>query len=367
MTILDRYLLRTLFMNYLIALAVMMSLYTVLDLFFNIDEFTEAGEPITTVAANVSSYYAAHCFLYFAQLSGVITLFACLTTLARMRRANELVGVLASGVSLYRLAMPIVAFGVATSILWFVDVEVMIPRVAHRLARSHDDAAGRRARGVWFVNDADSALLSAMEFVPATGRIERLLVLHRDDDGAVVKVTEADAASWETVAGHPAGGFWRLERGIERRRVVHDDGFGPREEVVETPVAIYESPLNPAAIEVRQAQQWLAYSSSGQLDDLVDREPQLGARVRQIKHGRFAAPLVNILLLLLGLPFFLSREPANIVSDSGKCVAVCGLCFLTAFCGDHFVHTATLSALPAWLPLIVFTPVAVVLIDRIRT
>ena len=62
-------------MNYLIALGVMMSLYTVLDLFFNIDEFTEAGEPITTVAANVSSYYAAHCFLYFAQLSGVITLF----------------------------------------------------------------------------------------------------------------------------------------------------------------------------------------------------------------------------------------------------------------------------------------------------
>jgi len=43
---------------------------------------------------------------------------------------------------------------------------------------------------------------------------------------------------------------------------------------------------------------------------------------------------VHLLLLLLGLPFFLSRQPANMVSDAGRCLAVCGLCYLVAYSTD---------------------------------
>lgn len=367
MTLLDRYVLRTLTVNYLIALAIMMSLYTVLDLFFNIDEFTESGEPAMTIATSIFSYYWAHSFLYFAQLSGVITLFACMVTLSRMRKANELTAVLASGVSLYRLAVPVVAFGLVTSLLWYVDTEFFIPSVGHRLARNHEDAMGRQARGVWFVKDRDAALLSAMEFIPADGEMRQLLVLHRDEHGAIVRVTEADRATWEPIVGHPRGGVWRLERGLESRREMRREGLGPREERTDRVVLVYESDLTPHDIEVRQTRQWLAFSSSAQLTALAKSDPTIASRTRQIKHTRFASPLVHVLMLLLGLPFFLSREPANTITDAGRCLLVCGSCFLLAFSGEHIVRTSTWSALPAWLPLIVFTPVAVVLLDRIRT
>lgn len=367
MTTLDRYLLRSLAFNYVIALMVMMSLYMVLDLFFNIDEFTESRESFATVARNIASYYGAHSFLYFSQLSGVITLFACMTTLARMRKANELTAMLASGVSLYRVAVPVVAFGLATSLLWYLDTEVMVPRVAHHLARTHEDAGGRSSRGVWFVKDSNAALLSALEFVPATGEMRNFLVLNRDEHGAAVSIIEADRAVWKTLPGHPAGGVWQLQRGVLRRRVLQERGLGPRDQIEIKAVDIYESSLDPAAIEVRQAQQWLNYSSSARLSDLLASDPSLAGRIRQIKHGRFAAPLVQVLMLLLGLPFFLSREPTSVVSDAGKCLVVCGLCFLLAFSSENFVVTTTLSALPAWLPLIVFSPVAVVMFDRLRT
>ena len=367
MTLLDRYVLRTLGINYVIALAIMMSLYTVLDLFFNIDEFTESGEPAMTIATSIISYYGAHAFLYFAQLSGVITLFACMVTLSRMRKANELTAVLSSGVSLYRLAVPIVAFGLVTSLLWYVDTEFFIPAVGHRLARNHEDAMGRRARGVWFVKDRDAALLSAMEFVPADGEMRQLLVLHRDEHGAIISVTEADRATWEPIVGHPAGGLWRLERGLESRRQMRGKGLGPREERTDQVVSTYESDLNPHDIEVRQARQWLAFSSSAQLTALAHSDPTIAGRARQIKHTRFASPLVHVLMLLLGLPFFLSREPANTITDAGGCLLVSGSCFLLAFSGEHIVRTSAWSALPAWLPLIVFAPVAVILLDRIRT
>ena len=68
MTLLDRYILRSAAVNYLIALAVMMGLYIVLDLFFNMDEFTEENEALGSVLANVASYYGTNLFRYFAQL-----------------------------------------------------------------------------------------------------------------------------------------------------------------------------------------------------------------------------------------------------------------------------------------------------------
>ncbi|MEE9293351.1 MAG: LptF/LptG family permease [Phycisphaerae bacterium] len=366
MTTLDRYLLRSLLVNYVIALAIMMSLYMVLDLFFNVDEFTESGESLWTVCGNIVSYYGAHSCLYFSQLSGVITLFACMTTLARMRRANELTAVLASGVSLYRVAVPVLAFGVATSLFWYVDTQVVMPRIAHLLARSHDDATGQRSRGVWFANDGP-ALLSALRFFPAQGRMEKVLILHRNEHGAVGTITQAEEAVWETSPAYSAGGIWRLRGGVEMRRVIGDDPLGPRDSVERHRVTSYESRLSPKAMEARQFEQWLKYLSSWQLASLDKQEPVLADRIRQARHVRFATPFVHLLMLLLGLPFFLSREPANMVSDAGKCLAVCGLCYFLAYSSTHFVKASTLPALPAWLPLIVFAPVAVVLIDRIRT
>lgn len=368
MTTLDRYIVRQLGVDYAIGLTVMMSLYVVLDLFFNIDEFTEGSSSWIAVLGDIGSYYGSHSFLYFSQLSGVITLFACMTTLARMRRANELTAVLASGVSLYRVAVPIVVFGLGTSLLWYVDTEAVLPRLAHHLARSHEDARGRSARGVWFVRDGDTALLSAMEFVPARAWMRQPLVLYRDENGRATRLLEAQEATWNPMTGHPAGGVWRLAGGLERTlESSRGDGIRPSDAPDTVPIDFYESRLGPRAIEARQTQQWLKFSSTRELSRLAEEDPTLIGRVRQIRHTRFAAPLVHVLMLLLGLPFFLSREPANIVSDAGKCVAACGLCFLLSFASEHFVVGTTLSALPAWIPLIVFSPVAVVLLDRIRT
>ncbi len=164
MTILDRYILRSLLINYVITLGVMISLYVVLDMFVNMDEFTEQGYPVSTVISNIVDYYAPNVFLFFAQLSGVITLFACMATIARLRKQNEVTAMLASGVSLYRVAAPIIAFGLASTALLVIDTEWLIPSVAHKLARDHDDVDGKKAYEVLFQRDRNGALLSAGRF-----------------------------------------------------------------------------------------------------------------------------------------------------------------------------------------------------------
>lgn len=368
MTRLDRYIFRSLVANYVIALAVMMSLYIVLDLFINMDEFTEGDEPWTRIVAGIADFYGHNLFLYFAQLSGVITLFACLASIARMRRQNELTAVLASGVSLYRVAAPVMAFGLMTSALWYLNTEVIIPGTAHKLARRHEDALGHKTYGVWFLRDKDNALFSAQNFDPQNDMLQRLLVLYRDEAGRVDQVVEAEEARWQPIEDHPAGGFWELARGIKRSRETGDAaGLSPAEAVRQVPIDRYDSDLDPRGIEVRQSAQWVEFVSSGQLAELVEQGDISPSRLQQLRHRRFAAPIVNLVLLLLGLPLVLDRTPGNLLRDSARCLAVCGACFMMSFAGQSIEMQGALAALPSWLPIFLFAPVVVVLLDRVKT
>jgi len=363
MNILDRYLLKSLVANYLIALAVMMSMYVLLDLFFNVDEFTEEGGSVMDIAGDIVAYYGPNLFRYFAQLSGVITLFACMITVARFRRTNELTAMLASGISLYRVAVPVVGFGVFTTALWVLDVELAIPNVAPKLAREHEDVRGGKTYGVWFLEDKNGALLSAQEFDPDTGSLKHLLILMRDEHGTAQSAIEAERADWEEIDGHPDGGRYVLTRGVLRSRSETAEG------VERKTVEYYESNLPPSKILQRQSSQWIEFLGSAQLADLMDQDmPRpIKMAVQQARHQRFAAPIVNLVLLLLGLPFMLNRDPDTILTDASKCLAVCGTCFAVTFVSHAAVSSDSFSALPAWLPIIIFAPVAVVMIDRIRT
>ncbi|MFQ5461253.1 MAG: LptF/LptG family permease [Phycisphaerae bacterium] len=364
---LDKYILRSLIVNYSVALCVMISLYVTLDMFVNMDEFTEHGYPLSVVVGNIFSYYWPNIFLYFSQLSGAITLFSCMAVLARMRKLNELTAILASGVSLFRVARPIVLFGVCTTALLVVDTELCIPAVAHLLARDHDDADGKRAYEVLFLKDRDGALLSAGAFHPLTREMQRMLVLTRDAAGKIVKTVEADRAHWEPPSVTQPVGRWQLERG---RSVTRSQEKGntlrPRGSVREEPVKYYDSDLSPEAILMRQAEGWISYLSLSQLREQERAGISARAPIMRAKHNRVAAPLVSLVLLLLGLPFFLDRSPANVLGDTGKCLLACGGCYVTNFVMQS-LRPETETALMAWIPIFVFATVAMVLIDRIRT
>jgi len=369
-TVLDRYLFRSLIVNYVISLGVMMSLYVVLDMFVNMDEFTESRRPAMTVIANMVDYYTPNLALYFAQLGGGITLFACAAALARMRKYNEMTAVLASGVSLYRIARPVVIFGVLATGLLVLDTEVIVPSVAHKLARKHDETDSGLAYEVLFLKDREGALLSAGRFEPQTGRLKSLLVMVRDEIGTVEKIIEADSAVWEppTEVSRRAGmGQWRLERGRSATRTAGQAGaFGPRGSQVIGFPEVYPSDLGPNEIAVRQAEGWVRFLSLAQLRELGAGATADQAAIMRTRHSRVVTLITSLLLLLLGLPFFLDRSPGNIVRDATKCMVVCGMCYVLTFIAQS-IRLESVTAFVAWIPILVFGPLAMVLFDRVRT
>jgi lipopolysaccharide export system permease protein len=148
MKILDRYVLVSFLKNYLISFMVLVGMYVVLDMVFNFDELANlktktAGdsgfESVLTSIGSIADFYFHQAFLFFVHLSGIIPVVAAAFTLMRLSRFNELTAVLAAGVPLLRVAMPIIIAGVIVNGLMIADQEIVIPRIMHKLTRDHDE------------------------------------------------------------------------------------------------------------------------------------------------------------------------------------------------------------------------------------
>jgi lipopolysaccharide export system permease protein len=101
MKIIDRYVTKNFLTGYLISFLVLMGLRVMIDLFVNIDEFTENSQ-ITAfqMLSNIVTYYGRFSLLYFRDFAGMITVVAAVFSLGKMTKNNELVAIMASGVSL---------------------------------------------------------------------------------------------------------------------------------------------------------------------------------------------------------------------------------------------------------------------------
>jgi lipopolysaccharide export system permease protein len=363
--ILDRYILRAFFTNYAIALCVMIGLYITLDLFVNIDEFTEVrADSRAQTFLRIADFYGHNLFLYFSQLAGVITLMAACFTLGRFHRTNELVAILASGTSFYRVATPIILAALSMNGLWLIDQEVFIPHFADKLSRKHADIEGRHSFAVWFQPDREGALLSATMFHPRAREMRGMIVIKRDANQRMTEVLRADRARWDEERRR-----WHLDNGFAMK--LQADGLVESEgDLGRTPVAEYESDLTPKELALQQATMWMSFLSMPDLDRLAERFSGAGAsEFIKVKHKRLTTVFINMALLCLGLPFFLNRERPSVIVAGGKCLLVTTLAFVFTF----VCHSIDLSpmgfnpALPAWLPLLVLGPLAVLLLDAIKT
>jgi len=359
----DRYLIRSFTYSYLISVLIMMSLYVLLDMFANIDEFADPDKPMRRMIREILSYYGYHSFLYFAQVAGMITLVAAAFTLARLYRSNELTAMLAGGISLYRVALPIILMGLVFNALWVVDQECIIPRIADKLVLAHSEAGGKRAFSLGFLRDSRNALLTASRYVPAEKKMEEMLVLERDAEGQLVAKISAESATWDADRG-----CWALTRGMVQAPSNVEE-FVVRGDVKRRPMEYYKSEWQPDDLLLRQAAGWTWLMGLGELNALL-RKPHLVPDIREIvaaRHVRFTQPVVNILILLLGIPFFLNREPHNVLLSVGWCLALAILCFMLAFVSQNVASTSAYPALAAWMPILVFGPVATYLITSIKT
>jgi lipopolysaccharide export LptBFGC system permease protein LptF len=90
-------------------------------------------------------------------------------------------------------------------------------------------------------------------------------------------------------------------------------------------------------------------------------------RIARARDIRFTQPLLMWILILLAVPFFLSREPTNVLVAGGKALLLTGLCFGFTFLA-HGINAAPQTAqLVVALPVLLFGPAAILHLANIKT
>ena len=107
MNLLDRTLIRGYLKAYLVCLVSLLSLYIVVDLFTNAEDFFEHTHGLGNILRHVGSYYGYRSSQIFDRLSEAIVLMAAMFTVATMQRNNELLPLLSAGVPTHRVVRPV--------------------------------------------------------------------------------------------------------------------------------------------------------------------------------------------------------------------------------------------------------------------
>ncbi len=371
MKILDKYIAKNFVVGYLITFCVLMGLFIVVDLFINLDEFAEDSD-LGTAVKNIWIYYGAQSVLWFRDLAGIITVVAATFSLARLTTNNELVAVLASGVSLKRVMAPIIFLAILLTGLLVLDQEYAIPKLASQLVRAHDAVGEEEAYELWFMSDGEGSLFCTNRYDEKTQTMSgpTIILRHKLDEDPLWEVTgkiEADRAEYNRELGG-----WDLVNGSLRKIARGDTEAGSI--LMPETVDFYKSDLTPEDIPLRRQENYKSLLSSAQLKDLGQKR---GTRIKDKaefclhQHSRITKPIINLVMLLVALPVLVCRDPKMMKSAIMTSFGITAACFVVTFVCEMMATEVFLGQIHperwAWAPVFIFLPIAVIEIDSMKT
>jgi lipopolysaccharide export system permease protein len=352
MRILDKYLLREFALPLLYCFDAFLMLWIAQDLLGNLSDFIQFHARF----GQVLHYYLIVLPQPIVQIIAPVSLLlAVLFCLATLGKHNELIAFRASGISVFRLSMPLLAVGVLASLLVFGVNEAFVPKSQERADAFMNELQGKGEKNIvenfFFFNSVERRDWYARRFNRQTGVMQELVqVYERRPDGTEFRI-DAETARW-------IDGGWRFY-------VARING-GPL--VAETNFPSIREPPKRLALEGRRPEEL----SSSELRRYI-RALQRSGSTQHITeyqvtlHYRYAFPLTCFIVIWLGIPLGMR------VSRSGPMLSVgVALLLVVTF---YFMTSITLAmgrgdrippALAAWLTNAIFAAVGAVLFARVR-
>jgi len=376
MKIIDRYLLRQFIHVFVICFVSLTGLYVVLDAFSHLDDFMRYSEKQGSLLTVLSEYYFYKSIGFFERLSGVISLIAAMFTVTWIQRHNELTALMAAGISRVRVVKPVIMACVTLAVLTAAGRELVIPRMRQELSRDSRDLLGDQAQQFRPRHDNQTnILLRGNQLFANERRIDTASFLLPPEFSMWGTQLTATNAYYQPPENGRPGGY--LMTGVSEPRAIAEKQslVVGTEKIVITPRDADWLKADECFVvsdvtfeQLRGGQQWRQYSSVAEMvAGLKNPSLDFGADVRVAVHVRVVQPMLDVTLLFLGLPLVLARESRNMFLSIGMCVGVVSIYSLTVLSCQYLGTIYMLSpSLAAWLPLMVYVPIAVAMFERAR-
>jgi len=363
MKILDKYIAKNFAIGYVIAFCVLIGLRIIIDLFVNLDEFTEHADLGTlAVIKNIFVFYGLNSTLYFRDFAGTITAIAAVFSLGKMVRNNEFVAMMASGVSLKRVIGPILILALLLTGVLVIDQELIIPPLSDRLVRDQDDIGSQETYNIWFIGDGNGSLICSQKFDLKTSTLYFPTIITRK--------RKADSPLWEVTglitADKKVYNYDTQRWDLVNGRVIKKDAH-----LQPQAVTSYVSDITPRDILIRRRSSNLTLLSWRQLRALASPAMKIKDlyQLHAQTHFHITDPLINLVMLMISLPILVCRDPKTMKSAIIISFLVTSACFITTFVCKMLATEAVLGRVEwwAWLPVFIFLPVAFIELDSMKT
>jgi|TARA_R110002124_G_scaffold67070_3_gene182358 lipopolysaccharide export system permease protein len=383
-TTFDRYLLKRYFHVFVIGFIATYGLYVVFDGFTNIDGFQAGAEKVSSndlngleVEQNASTsllwimleFYFYQSSLFFDMISPILSVLAGVVVFSLMVRHGELNPVLSAGIPTYRLAIPLAMATIIVNCVMCLNQEVIIPSIADKLQAERGDMASS-AQFVEPVYDFSTRIMINGQEVFLTEQkmknAEFVLSKPMVHDFVTVK---SDTAIYQTPTQTRPGG-WLLKQATpsyqeleiaEFAREIIQPGPEPNEIFIVTDVGC-DQLCNRNFSSLISTSDLIARINNPSFSDLSIRKQKLDL------HSRLTRPIMNLIAVLISIPFVLRKESRSLILNIAICACVMGGLFGISQCFLYMGSTKLISPdQAAWFPVITNGTLAAWFTNRVQT
>lgn len=358
--ILDRYLVRELVSFIGVGLAVAATLFVVVDLLQTLDRFIRNKPPLI---------YVLEHFVYrvpaaLQQGLPVVMLVATIFLFLALTRAHELTAMKAAGMSLYRVAAPVLLMAVLVALVSGVFQELVLPRL-NELGDEVDSVKIRgnlprhlQSRERLWLRTGDSRFYRVELLNPAANDMYGVTVLEVEQKTFRLKSRlDARRAHWT-----PDG--WELSDGAFRE-------FGAQGDVQTVPFVMTAIDLQDELDSFTKVQKQTGAMSYRELRDYIARLEATGFHGKKYLvelYSKLSYPLVNLVMVLVAIPFSLQSPRGGRLFGVALAIAIMAGYLVVHFVALAFARADLLPPLmAAWTANIIFVGLGTSLLLRART
>jgi lipopolysaccharide export system permease protein len=360
MRILTRYILNEFLKPFFLGLVVFVSLLIISELFFQLNRWIDLKTPFLVGA----EYLLWRTPEWLVQITPVAVLLATLFSLGGFARHNELTAMKASGISLYRIILPLIVLSLFLVLSSLVFSEVVVPyanqrvdyiynvKVMHRNVRNYQQQdnlviAGEEGRMYTIKHlDGEKKLM------------EEVSVDQFNKNSAIVNQIYAQKAMWK-------GDHWIFYDGVFRQ-FNYDQGGTIREEKFKEKVFYLPERLDHFCRKQKKPDEMNYFELRDYIRNLVKNGiPAIQEKVAL--HSKISFPFSCLIIMLVGIPFALQTSKSGRVIGFALSIFICFLYWGMFSVGKAMGENRVLPpALAVWFTNILFGIFALALISKLH-
>jgi lipopolysaccharide export system permease protein len=343
--ILDRYLARGFVRIFIISLVCIASLYLVVEFFDRVSAFVDSDASMGTIIR----YFFYKAPGSISRVIGFATLFSALLCLGMLMRTQEITAMRSSGISVQRIALPLLILSLFICVGTFFWNETLVPAFAHQAQTIfRTEVKNKQQQSLFGTADiwirGEGSFINIDNFDASTSTLRGITIFLLNRDLSLRGLMEIPSARW-------TGRAWEANEITEWQ--FFPDGKVTNQKIA-VPPPITETP-DDLKLLARDADEFSFFDLQKQIFDMKSKG--IDAAPYEVDlHVKLAFPLISPLMILIATPFALRKQMSGSMAMSFGVAMLIGFGYwvLLAFCISLGHNGALPPWAAAWIPNSIF-------------